>query len=213
MKYQKTEAEQLKFEETQRQWREELCWQCFRLQANDFAPYCSDKCRQRYAIEADEDKEAARTGRREGMKISAEWTDAERLQASNMIATEMMKGFNDNDIHSIDVADWAQRLAFIACKTAEFLEDNRKSILFNFIGRATIPRQERGQQGFKHKGDVGIIDNLKAEAEEMIQRESKLRLWAKFINHQYAAWSALFELITGYKPPKMKEIAAIISGH
>ena len=186
MKYQKTEAEQLKFEETQRQWREELCWQCFRLQANDFAPYCSDKCRQRYAI----------TGRREGMKISAEWTDAERLQASNMIATEMMKSFNDNDIHSIDVADWAQRLAFIACKTAEFLEDNRKSILC-----------------FKHKGDVGIIDNLKAEAEGMIQRESKIKLWARVINYQYAASSALFELITGYKPPKMKEITAIISGY
>ncbi len=41
----------------------------------------------------------------------------------------------------------------------------------------------------------------------------KLKLWAKFINHQYAAWSALFELITGFKPPKMKEMMAIISGH
>lgn len=51
------------------------------------------------------------------------------------------------------------------------------------------------------------------KAEEMIQRESKLKLWAKFINYQYAAWSALFELITGFKPPKMKEVAAIISGH
>lgn len=63
------------------------------------------------------------------------------------------------------------------------------------------------------KGSDRVIDHLRAEAEEMIQRESKLRLWAKFINHQYAAWSALFELITGFKPPKMKEIAAIISGH
>jgi hypothetical protein len=139
MTYQKTE-----FEETQRQWREELCcWQCFRLQANDFAPYCSDKCRQRYAIEADEDK-----------------------------------------------------------------------------GR-------RGQQGFEHKGDVSIIDNLKAEARHLVETDSvisgpgtpplakreQLKLWAKFINHQYAAWSALFELITGYRPPKMKEVAAIISGH
>ena len=147
------------------------------------------------------------------MKISAEWTDAERLQASNMIAAEMMKAFNDNDIPSLDVADWSQRLAFIALKPAEFLEENRKSILFNFIGRSTKPRQERGLQGFEHKGDVSVIGNLKAEAEEMIQRESKLKLWAKFINHQYAASSALFELITGYKPPKMKEVAAIISGH
>ena len=63
------------------------------------------------------------------------------------------------------------------------------------------------------KGSDRVIDHLRAEAEEMIQRESKLKLWAKFINHQYAAWSALFELITGFKPPKMKEIAAIISGH
>ncbi len=78
------------------------------------------------------------------------------------------------------------------------------------------PRLERGQQGFEHKGDVSIIDKINAEAaeaEEMTQRESKLKLWAKFINHQYAAWSALFELITGFKPPKMKEVAAIISGH
>jgi len=95
-----------------------------------------------------------------------------------------------------------------------------------------------------------VIDHLRAEMKEMIQRESKmtdeeriwvqeiiakrkhlidssisgpdtpplvkreqLKLWAKFTNHQYAAWSALFELITGYKPPKMKEVAAIISGH
>ncbi|KKL68665.1 hypothetical protein LCGC14_2122670 [marine sediment metagenome] len=63
------------------------------------------------------------------------------------------------------------------------------------------------------KGSDRVIDHLRAEAEEMIQRESKLKLWAKFINHQYAASSALFELITGYKPPKMKEVAAIISGH
>ncbi len=101
MKYQKTETERLKFEETQRQWREELCWQCARLQVNDFSPYCSDKCRRGAVIEADE---------------------------------------------------------------------------------------EEG-------------------------RQDKIKLWAKFINHQYAAWSALFELITGFKPPKMKEIAAIISGH
>jgi hypothetical protein len=44
-------------------------------------------------------------------------------------------------------------------------------------------------------------------------RHAKLKLWAKFINHQYAAWSALFELITGEKPPKMREITALISGH
>ncbi|MEE9611858.1 MAG: hypothetical protein V3W19_11435 [Desulfatiglandales bacterium] len=65
------------------------------------------------------------------MKISGEWTNAERLQASNMIATEMMKSFNDNDIHNIDVAYWAQRLAFVACKPAEFLEANRKNILLD----------------------------------------------------------------------------------
>ena len=57
------------------------------------------------------------------------------------------------------------------------------------------------------------IDKQKAEAQGMIQRESQLKLWAKFANHQYASWSALFELITGFKPPKMKEVAAIISGH
>lgn len=43
--------------------------------------------------------------------------------------------------------------------------------------------------------------------------QKALKLWAKFINHQYAAWSALFELITGQKAPKLKEINAIISGH
>ena len=100
------------------------------------------------------------------------------------------------------------------------------------------------------KGSDRVIDHLRAETKEMIQRESKmndeeriwvqeiiakrkhlidssisgpgtpplvkreqLKLWAKFINHQYAASSALFELITGYKAPKMKEVAAIISGH
>lgn len=33
-----------------------------------------------------------------------------------------------------------------------------------------------------------------------------LKLWAKFINHQYAAWSTLFELVTGDKSPKLKDI-------
>lgn len=46
-----------------------------------------------------------------------------------------------------------------------------------------------------------------------VAKREQIKLWAKFINHQYASWSALFELITGYKPPKMKEVAAIISGH
>ncbi len=77
----------------------------------------------------------------------------------------------------------------------------------------TKPRLKRGLQGFEHKGDVSMIDNLKAEADEMIQRESKIKLWAKFINHILAAQAALFELITGEKPPKTKEILAIISGH
>lgn len=45
------------------------------------------------------------------------------------------------------------------------------------------------------------------------KRKTQLKLWAKFINHQFAAWSALFELITDFKPPKMKEILAMISGH
>ena len=72
---------------------------------------------------------------------------------------------------------------------------------------------ERGLQGFEHKGDVSMVDSLKAEADEMIQRESTIKLWAKFINHILAAQAALFELITGEKPPKIKEILAIISGH
>lgn len=45
------------------------------------------------------------------------------------------------------------------------------------------------------------------------EKEGKIKLWVKFVNHQYAAWSALFELITGFEPPKMKEILAMISGH
>lgn len=107
------------------------------------------------------------------------------------------------------------------------------------------PWLERGQQVFEHKGDVSIIDNLIAEADEMIQRErggltmndeeqehlvkadsdisgpgtpplakrEQLKLFAKIINHQYAAWSALFELITGYKPPKMKDIISMYGSH
>ena len=33
-----------------------LCWQCGRPQVNDFSPYCTDKCKRRAAIEADDDK-------------------------------------------------------------------------------------------------------------------------------------------------------------
>lgn len=45
------------------------------------------------------------------------------------------------------------------------------------------------------------------------EKEAEIKLWAKFINHQLAAWAAIFELITGNKPPKIKEILAVISGH
>ena len=61
----------------------------------------------------------------------------------------------------------------------------------------TESRLKRGLQGFEHKGDVSMVDSLKAEAEEMTQRESKIKLWAKFINHILAAQATLFELITG----------------
>lgn len=113
--------DKIKFEETQRQWIETLCWQCARLQVNDFAPYCSDKCKQRAAIEAE-----------------------------------------------IKLAD---------------------------IGPKDTP-----------------LATAKKDAEVLV-RQDKIKLWAKYVNHQYAAQAALFELITGLKPPKMKEMAAIISGH
>jgi len=74
-------------------------------------------------------------------------------------------------------------------------------------------RLEQGLQGFEHQGNVSSIDSLRAEAEEMVQREGKIKLWAKFVNHQYAAWAAFFELVTGFKPPRMKETADIISGY
>ena len=45
------------------------------------------------------------------------------------------------------------------------------------------------------------------------EKDAEIKLWAKFINHQLAAWAAIFELITGNKPPKIKEILAVISGH
>lgn len=41
----------------------------------------------------------------------------------------------------------------------------------------------------------------------------KVKLWAKFINHQYAAWAALFELITGFKPPKLKDTISLLGSH
>lgn len=51
------------------------------------------------------------------------------------------------------------------------------------------------------------------EKQQCMRKQRKLRLWAKFINHQYASFSALYELITREKPPKMKETQSIISGH
>jgi hypothetical protein len=43
--------------------------------------------------------------------------------------------------------------------------------------------------------------------------DRRVKLLAKIVNHQYAALAALFELITGQKPPKLKVIIALISGH
>ncbi len=48
---------------------------------------------------------------------------------------------------------------------------------------------------------------------EILAKQDKIKLWVKYINHSYAARAALFELITGFKPPKMKDVAALISGH
>lgn len=50
------------------------------------------------------------------------------------------------------------------------------------------------------------------EPKQTMTKEQKIKLWAKFVNHQYASWAALFELITGFKPPKMKDVADLISG-
>lgn len=61
---------------------------------------------------------------------------------------------------------------------------------------------------------TGILPNPDIqESMEHNEKTVQIKLFAKFVNHQLAAWSALFELITGDKPPKMKEILAIISGH
>lgn len=60
------------------------------------------------------------------------------------------------------------------------------------------------------------IDSARELARELtgqLSKENEIKLWAKFINHQLAAWAALFELTTGNKPPKIKEILAVISGH
>ena len=39
-----------------------------------------------------------------------------------------------------------------------------------------------------------------------VMQNDRLRLYAKFINHQVAAFAILFELITGVKPPKLKDV-------
>ena len=38
----------------------------------------------------------------------------------------------------------------------------------------------------------------------------KVRLFAKFVNHQYAAAAVLFEIITGSKPPRLKELLRLL---
>lgn len=73
-----------------------------------------------------------------------------------------------------------------------------------FTGQEFYPACSEGHQ-IKLKGDTGQAVYL--------AKRAKIKLWVKFVNHNYAAWSALFELITGFKPPKMKDIAALISGH
>lgn len=58
------------------------------------------------------------------------------------------------------------------------------------------------------------VVKIKSSADYRREMASEqIKLWAKFINHQLAAWAAIYELITGNKPPKIKEILAVISGH
>lgn len=54
---------------------------------------------------------------------------------------------------------------------------------------------------------------LASKLSSQLSKENEIKLWAKFINHQLAAWAVIYELITGNKPPKIKEILAVISGH
>lgn len=44
-----------------------------------------------------------------------------------------------------------------------------------------------------------------------MSQHDKVKLYAKFINHVLGASSALFELITGVKPPKLRELLNISS--
>lgn len=62
------------------------------------------------------------------------------------------------------------------------------------------------------------LDKLRSEVGQavyspVVAKEAKIKLWATFINHSYSAWSALFELITGFKPPKLKDLLPLMSGH
>lgn len=64
--------------------------------------------------------------------------------------------------------------------------------------------------------DIGPKDTPLATAKkdaEVLVKQDKLKLWATFINHNYSAWAALFELITGFKPPKLKDLLPMLSGH
>lgn len=58
-----------------------------------------------------------------------------------------------------------------------------------------------------------MTDEERAWAQETLAKRKQLKLWATFINHNYSAWAALFELITGFKPPKLKDLLPTLSGH
>lgn len=55
-----------------------------------------------------------------------------------------------------------------------------------------------------------LMDN---NAPPLPPTDRRVKLLAKIVKHQYAALAALFELITGHKPPRLKVLVALISGH
>ena len=62
--------------------------------------------------------------------ISVKWTIEERLKICEQIAAEMLKRRNTKNWVSIeDAMQWADRILFVSCMPAEFLEANRVQVL------------------------------------------------------------------------------------
>lgn len=175
--------------------------------SREYGPACSREHRDKLRNEVGDEPYNPSINRARNMEYRAKDT---AIDSARELAKEFAKGNEtsyqaDNEFNILTVDDLKQ-MRLKALLTQETLGIKLK------VNASAISHYESRER------KISLAMAIKwAEACNGVfiksKSENQIKLWATFVNHQYSAWSALFELITGFKPPRLKDLLPKLSGH